>query len=143
MIDIGPEIAHGQWSPVESQQSSTWRELEAVKRILSSWAHKLVNENVKWFTDNQGVVSVIQHGSSKDNLQQIALEIFGICMNHAIRLEVEWIPREWNEQADYISNLIDYDDWSLNPKYFRLLEQKWGPHDVDRFACYYTLPKTD
>ena len=86
MIDIGPEIAHGQWSLVESQQCSIRRELEAVKRILSSWAHKLVNENVKWFTDNQGVVSVIQHGSSKENLQQIALEIFGICMNHAIRL---------------------------------------------------------
>ena len=56
---------------------------------------------------------MIQHGIRKENLQQIALEIFGICMNHAIRLEVEWIPQEWNKQADYISNLIDNDDWSL------------------------------
>ena len=50
---------------------------------------------------------MIQHGSSKGNLQKIALEIFGICMNHAIRLGVEWIPQEWNKQADYLSNVID------------------------------------
>ena len=47
-----------------------------------------------------------------------------------------------NRQTTLATSLI-YDDWSLNSKYFRFLDLKWGPHDVDRFACYYNaqLPR--
>ena len=41
-------------------------------------------------------------------------------------------------QADqYLSRIIDYDDWSLDHKLFKFLDNKWGPHTVDRFACFY------
>jgi len=32
-----------------------------------------------------------------------------------ISLEPEWIPREENKITDYISRIVDYDDWALNP----------------------------
>ena len=44
-VEHGPCIAHGQWSPIESQHSSTWRELTAVHRVLDSISGKLVNKH--------------------------------------------------------------------------------------------------
>ena len=35
---------------------------------------------------------------------------------------------------DYISWLVDHDDWKLDPMIFGELDRKWGPHTVDRFA---------
>ena len=61
MVELGRDIANGQWSPVEARQSSTWRELKAVDQVLRSFAEKLAGHRVKWFTDNQNVYS--QKGS--------------------------------------------------------------------------------
>ena len=56
MAEVGPDIAHGQWSLYEASLSSTWRELKAVAMVLDSFAPKLAGHEVKWFTDNQNVV---------------------------------------------------------------------------------------
>ena len=60
-----------------------------------------------------------------------------------IHLEVQWIPRTLNQQADYISRLIDTDDWQITNEFFLFLDERWGPHTVDCFANYYNhkLPK--
>ena len=58
-------------------------------------------------------------------------------MSNDIELEMEWLPRCENERADYISRIVDFDDWSLNPVLFRYLDYRWGPHSVDRFASFY------
>ena len=36
VVEDGPHVAHGQWLDVEAKQSFTWRELEAVSRVLSA-----------------------------------------------------------------------------------------------------------
>ena len=133
-VEHGNLIANGVWSNDEAAQSSTWRELRAVKVVLESFQTKLRNERVRWFTDNQNVVRIVQHGSSKPALQAEALGIFSLCVNNYIRIEPEWIPREQNELADYYSRLVDYDDWMLNPVVFAWLDNLWGPHTIDRFA---------
>ena len=55
-------------------------------------------------------------------------------MRVRICLEPEWIPRKHNEVADYISRIVDYDNWMLNPVVLRELDSVWGPHTIDRFA---------
>ena len=57
-----------------------------------------------------------------------------MCLQNCITLEVEWIPRSANDRADFLSRIVDYDDWRVNRDYFLLAEEKWGPHSVDRFA---------
>ena len=52
-VEIGPDIAHGQWSEYEASLSSTWRELKAVALVLASYVQKLSGHRVKWLTDNQ------------------------------------------------------------------------------------------
>lgn len=98
---------------------------------VTSLGSVLRNENVKWFTDSQNTARIISCGSRKEPLQQIELSIFATCLNSGICLEVDWIPRARNEKADFISKIVDYDDWAINPTIFRQIDALWGPHTVD------------
>ncbi|CAC5416181.1 unnamed protein product [Mytilus coruscus] len=49
-------------------------------------------------------------------------------------LDVVWIPRSKNTKADYISKMIDIEDCGTNKEFFKLVDDMWGPHTVDRFA---------
>ena len=70
---------------------------------------------MKWFSDNQAVVWIVQVGSGKSHLQEGALSIFKLCFQHSIKLEMEWVPRSANEVADCVSRIKDFDDWMVNP----------------------------
>ena len=142
-VEHGCYIAHGPWTAEEAVRSSTWRELRAVRMVLESLTPKLKNERIRWFSDNQNVVRILQTGSRKPDLQKEALAIFSVALSGQIRIEPEWIPRTQNEQADALSRIIDYDDWGVDPLLFARLDSLWGPHSVDRFASYYNtqLPR--
>ena len=105
--------------------------------VLESFESKLQNERVCWFIDNQNVVRIVLNGSKNPALQQEALAIFDTSVKARIHVEPEWIPREENQIADYISRMVDHDDWMLNPLVFGELNALWGPHTVDRFADGY------
>ncbi|CAG2222178.1 unnamed protein product [Mytilus edulis] len=98
-------------------------------------AYKLLNgKNVKWYTDNQNVVSIVSKGSTKSVLQKLALDIFSTCIKHNVNIDMVWIPRTENERADYLSRIIDSDDWAISEFVFQIVESLWGPHEVDWFA---------
>lgn len=82
MVEHGPAIAHGQWTQLEALQSSTWRELSAVLRVLRSVISKLRNVRVRWFTDNQTVVHILKVGSRQQKLQNIAVEILSLTIQN-------------------------------------------------------------
>ena len=134
VVEHGHYTAYGQWTAPEAVLSSTWRELTAVWRVLQSLASKLSSNRVRWFSDNQNVVRILQVCSRRPQLQEVAIRIFSLTIQCQIRLEPEWVPREQNEQADYLSRIIDLDDWLLNPEIFAQLDAQWGPHTIDRFA---------
>ena len=80
------------------------------------------NHTVRCVTDNQNIVRIVLYGSKKPILQEEALAIFVVCVNYHIRLDPEWIPREENEFADYLSKSVDCDDWMLNLEMFQKLD---------------------
>ena len=94
------------------KQSSTWRELHGVSFALKSFAHLLSGCFVKWFTDSQAVSLIVDSGSMKEYLHQLAVDIFHTAKENNIEIEVEWIPRSLNEKADYLSKIVDFDDWT-------------------------------
>ena len=55
----------------------------------------------------------------------MANRIFSHCSHHNIDLHVQWIPRELNSQADYISKIKDCDDWHLTAECFDTLERPY------------------
>lgn len=114
--------------------SSTWIELKAICLAIMSFRFKLANNTIKWHTDNKNCVSIIEKGSTKLHLQKIAVKNFNLCPELSISLDVVWIPRSENIKADYISKLIDYEDWVTIIEFFKFIDTMWGPHTVDRFA---------
>ena len=77
-------------------------------------------------SDSQSACTTIQVGSMQSDLHAIALEIFQFCANNGIELKLQWIPRTEIERADYISRIIDIDDWQILANCFMSLEESWG-----------------
>lgn len=118
-------------------KSSAWRELSAIEFALSSFVSVLNDSYVKWFTDNQAAAKVVGVGSMRQDLQLIALKIFNICTQHKIHLQIQWVPRAQMEKADFISRMIDLDDWKITSSLFESIESLWRPHSIDCFANHY------
>ena len=87
---------------------------------LQSFATLDEGSHVKWYTDSQAASKVVEAGSMKFDLHRVARSISSICIRSGIHLEVQWIPRSLNQQADYISRLIDIDDWQLTNDFFSI-----------------------
>lgn len=136
-------VCHRNWSVEESQKSSTWKELAGIQFALEAFKNHLAEQRVLLNTDNQNVVRIIQVGGMVKELQDIALSTFLFVSQHRIRLNVIWLPRGQNHQADFISKIIDFDGHSIHDEVFIHLNELWGPHSVDRFACCYNakLPR--
>ena len=126
LVQCGLDLVSGVWSHEEMRSSSTFREILAVKFVLLSLVNQLSGLTVKWFTDNQNVARIISSGSSKEHLQSEALSIFNICCSHGISIEMEWIPRSQNDQADFLSRIFDSDDWGLSPLSFHHIDLVLG-----------------
>ena len=130
-------VCHNMWTEEESGKSSTWRELYAIEFALESFCTVLKNSHVKWFTDSQAAAKIVEVGSMRTDLHTLALRIFEICIKHKILLDIQWVPRSEVERADFISRIIDTDDWQISNSCFALLENLWGPHKIDCFANHY------
>ena len=117
-------VVSGMWEPEDIGQSSKFRKLKATYFLLLSYVAQLKHKRVKIFTDNQGAARIVAIGSSKINLQALAMDIFNLCLVNSIILEAQWIPRSLNERADFLSRFVDKDDWSVNPSVFRVIDAK-------------------
>ena len=106
------------WEPSECSKSSTWRELAAIDFSLESFAPVLEGSLVKWFTNCQTAAGILEVGSIKLDFHRLAIKSFQLSAKRSIRLEVQWIPRTENEKADYISRLLDFDDWQITHNLF-------------------------
>jgi ribonuclease HI len=95
-----PVKIYGSWSREEQAQSSTWREFEAVNRVLRNVINKLNGKFVRVYTDNKNVTHIIRVGSRKNILHSSLIEIHELCMKHSIKLSIVWIPREANDKAE-------------------------------------------
>lgn len=69
-------------------------------------------------------------GSIGHDLHIITLNIFNLCAANNIDLEIQWIPKNELEKADFI-RIIDIDDWQISHGSVRFLDNSWGLHTVD------------
>ena len=101
---------------------------------MQSFVHLLRGSLVKWYTNNQGVAAIVKSGSTKVHLYKLAMEIFLLSKEHNVSIDIEWIPHLDNEVADYLSKIVDFDDWCVRDSYFWAVDSIWGPFTVDYFA---------
>mmetsp|Transcript_38654 Transcript_38654/g.65061 ORF Transcript_38654/g.65061 Transcript_38654/m.65061 type:complete len:728 (-) Transcript_38654:46-2229(-) len=128
--------ARGYLTDCERKQSSTWRELMAIFRILESVGHLIPRgTRLQWHTDSQNAAwDMSKGGSSKLDLHTLCLQIFEFCVAAGISALWVWIPRKLNAWSDALAGLYDKDDWMLHPWVFAAIDRLWGKHTIDRFA---------
>ncbi|CAC5370037.1 unnamed protein product [Mytilus coruscus] len=134
-------VFHKMWTDMEKKQSSTRRELKAIESCLDTLKTKLESKIVKWFTDNQNCVRIIQCGSRKQELHSLAMSIFSICLHRSISIDIQWIPRNLNTEADSISKIFDFDDWGVSTEFFEYLDSVFGLHSCDRLIQHWQMEK--
>ncbi|CAC5399990.1 unnamed protein product [Mytilus coruscus] len=100
-VSISDTEVMGSWNSVESLKSSTWRELEAVYRVLLSLLVTLQGETIKWYTDNQNIVYIIKQGSRKGDLQLIAIKIADVCKLNNIVLLPQDRVKMYHSERDF------------------------------------------
>ena len=88
------------------------------RTVVNSITSKLHNKINHWFTGNQKVVRILSV-SSKSTASTRGYRII-----YQVRIKPEWIPREVLQQADFISCIVDSDDWSLQLDLFAKLDAK-------------------
>ena len=103
---------------------------------MKAFAKSLQAQLVTWFTDNQNVVSIFNCGS-KLKYQHYRIWQWTStksCLLNGVSIDMQCIPRDLNSAADDISKFIDY---TINDIVFNDLDDLWGLHTCDRFACLY------
>ena len=90
-----------------------------------------------WYTDNFGTQQIIKCGSNRRHIQSNKTHIhniFNLTFDHNIHLEVFWVGRGHNNEADKIFKTIDFDNWYTNLLLVNILEQRGRKKSIDRFA---------
>ena len=125
VVELGKEVAQGLWSEDEAKFSSTWREL-----IIMCWFPLHLSSRGIGYRQPEWEVYCCQW--KQVGAFAGALRIFETCLEFSLR----WIPRLENEKADFVSRIVDFDDWGIHPGVFQYYDRLWGQHSVDWFASF-------
>ena len=130
VLELGnPQICHRMLTEAERMESSTHRELLAIIHALEAFAPLLSRQDISLCSDSSSAVSIIEKGSTKPNLQNLALRL-----ENQIRLKIHWLPRAENMTADYLSKMNDTDDWGITNAFLQYLNTFGQELTFDRFA---------
>ena len=84
-FDLNKEICSAKFDKYEQETSSTFRELLAVKYILTSFGYILKNQSVQVKIDNSSACRILSIGSSNRHLQNLAIHVFNFCTRFNIK----------------------------------------------------------
>lgn len=112
-------VAHGFFLPDEREESSTHREARGALLVLRSFQHLCQNRRVLLQVDSLNLFECVHRGSRIPELCGILKSIFWLCLSLHTVLQLVWVPRAENSEADALSKLEDRDDWCLDPRWFR------------------------
>ena len=138
--------------------SSTLRELFGIWTFVSDLAPRLSGGRHRVQMDNLGCVFImggvvppfavggkewgefVSGGSPNPDLQRLAVQILDLQIQYAFSLVFEWVPRDLNVRADYLSHASElrHHHYCLRGEHFDYLDGRWGPHTIDRFATVET-----
>ena len=106
-----------------------------MRYTVETFLRELAGRRVHLWEDNQAVVQVLTHQTSRSPaLMRQLRRLWWTLDMHQIHLRVSYIRSEANVWADQLSRERDLSDWRLNPKLFREVVALWGHPTVDRFA---------
>ena len=127
----------GVWSAEDRENNINVLELLAAKLSLQSFCKQIYNRNILIKTDSTTVIACVNKmGSSIPVLNKISREIWEFAISHDIFIAATFIPGVENVRADKESRNKTYfeTEWSLNSEVFNIVNDKFGPFDIDLMA---------
>ena len=103
---------------------------------MESFGPVLKHQVVQFCSDSQNALKILEKGSRKVHLHELAMVAFSACVKFNIKMQLHWVPRAVNEQADFLSRIIDTDDWQISDAFFQYVNSLWEPAAIDRFASF-------
>ena len=64
------------------------------------------------------------------------MTVFSACVKFNIKMQLHWVPRAENEQIDFLSRIIETDDWQIYDAFFQYVNSLWEPAAIDRFVSF-------
>ena len=126
--------AHGFWRHLQRRHHISMLELKAVRFAVESYLPQLRGRTVLLREDNQVVVALLSNWTSRSPEMFAELrKLFFLLDTNDITIRPLYI-RSADNIADVPSRMSDSSDWKLHPEEFALLNLRFGPHSVDRFA---------
>ena len=90
--ESGTHTCHKNLTIKKRLESSTWRELLAIKYALKSFAPLLQNTSIHLKTDNPATLVITRKGRNKTSLLEFTENIYKICVENSTKFEILWIP---------------------------------------------------
>lgn len=100
-------VYHGTWASWTQQYSSGFQELLPILFALQLVAPRWANHVVVFTTDNLGNRFALNKGSSRSpDYFRLIFRIFELAAEYIMYLVADWIPRDWNVFADYVTKVF-------------------------------------
>jgi hypothetical protein len=113
----------------DQQKHITYKELKAVRLAVLSFLPLLRERSALLHEDNQAVVAVLSHVTSRSSAMMGELrKLWELIDTKTISIRARYIRSAANVWDDKLSREIDMDDLQLYPR------SLWGPHSIDIFA---------
>ena len=131
---LGNMVARSFWGPDELPAHINMKELRAVRYSLLSFLSHVRDRVVMVREDNTTTQAILGKGSSRSPaLHDEFRKLWMMLEEFNIVLQVSRVASADN-LADAASRWLDSADYKLHPRWFKWLETRYGPHDVDLFA---------
>ena len=127
----------GPWTTEEAEFHINYLELLAVFLAIQTFAKHKSNVTIYVQLDSITAQTYINKkgGTRSPPLSQLAKKVWSWCMERSITLVADHIPGRENTVADTESRVSrDHWDWKLNPELFKVIEQRFGPLEINLFA---------
>lgn len=129
--------AHGMWLPSERSRHITYLELLAVHRGLQTFLEPLRGRSVLLWEDNTAVCHILSNMTTRSpDLMALLRRVWFLLDSANITLRVQYIKSEDNSMADSLSRGAPHDELALADSQWQRLEQRFGPHTIDRYATH-------
>ena len=128
----------GQWDSQDQLLHINQKELLAVFYCLTKLCHDITNSTIKIMTDNTTTLCYVNNmGGKIVPCNEIARKIWLWAADRNIWLICSFIPGKLNVEADRLSRMVnETTEWSLEPRYFRAIANRFPGLDIDLFASY-------
>ena len=88
--------------PTQIRQNKKQTKVLLGGNLILSYLPIISESKIKVYTDSQSAAHIVEVGSMDSELHKLAISVFNTCLSsNIIILDVKWIPRTMNKQADF------------------------------------------